>query len=602
MSGPHRNLLPLVHRLSPPNALPRPRYPAQSFLAARFHKPLFCAQRLSTDASAPTSSSAPAPTPPPPGNGGEQKDEEEEDKQGGGPSIGTWLAAVGLLTGLIVYGRRKAESQKPSKDEFKRYILVGKEPVSSTSSVFTLRPDWLAPAGLRDEDGTRHGGQIWRHGVLWSVQLKHPDLQIGRHYTPLPPSVRDADDEASSPRSWACTEKGRFIEGEIFKSERGPISSWTFSSRTGESPPPSQPPSPPPEQDPAAEDIRLLIRAKAKGEVSPYLHSLPLGAAVELRGPKIECALPAGVRNVVFLAGGTGIAPAMQAAYSLLRAWEGRDAAASDGRRGKRVSLFSGEEQSEPSWQLQLQRELGREHLKGERLREWADNVKVHILWANRRREDCVGGGMSGGNTSGSNERPTGGSASTPQGTGLGPAPWMRRLPGMWASTTTDDDGSPRADERPDERGRGPRRGGDGAAETNRIVSELEALRAAYPSQLTVEYFVDDEDTFIERESVARHLSSAPESTGTTALATTDYDSKAPTMTYVDFEPNDEQFKPVTYVNGEPSRNVVFVSGSDGFVAACAGPKVWAHGREGQGAVTGLLGTLDLSGWAVRKL
>ncbi|RPB16207.1 hypothetical protein P167DRAFT_596419, partial [Morchella conica CCBAS932] len=93
-----------------------------------------------------------------------------------------------------------------------------------------------------------------------SLQIKQPQLQIARSYTPLPPHDNGT--------------------------------------------------------------IRLLIKKEPGGEMSRYLYSLPEGATVELRGPQIDYAYTprdlSGERKVVFIAGGTGIAPALQVASSLL--------------------------------------------------------------------------------------------------------------------------------------------------------------------------------------------------------------------------------------------------------------------------------------------
>ena len=90
-----------------------------------------------------------------------------------------------------------------------------------------------------------------------SVELKQPFIQISRHYTPLP----DQGD-------------GR---------------------------------------------IRLLVKRKEDGEMSRYVMALPAGAEVNVRGEYAEWELPKeeGAR-VVFLVGGTGIAPALQGADKVL--------------------------------------------------------------------------------------------------------------------------------------------------------------------------------------------------------------------------------------------------------------------------------------------
>lgn len=117
------------------------------------------------------------------------------------------------------------------------------------------------------------------------MQIKQPQLQIARSYTPLPPSD-DSDDN----------------------------------------------------------DLRFLIRRDPHGEVSGYLHKLPLDATLDLRGPQIEYEIPEGVEEVLFLAGGTGIAPALQLVHTLL----------------KRESLVKG------------------------------NHPRVRVLWANRKCEDAL--------------------------------------------------------------------------------------------------------------------------------------------------------------------------------------------------------------------
>ena len=64
-------------------------------------------------------------------------------------------------------------------------------------------------------------------------------------------------------------------------------------------------------------DLRFLIRKEEGGEVSNYLHKLEVGSQVELRGPKMEYEIPDEVEAILFIAGGTGIAPAFQAAFNL---------------------------------------------------------------------------------------------------------------------------------------------------------------------------------------------------------------------------------------------------------------------------------------------
>ncbi|CAD6449392.1 846f357c-b9ae-4e43-8754-453ebe8746e2-CDS [Sclerotinia trifoliorum] len=181
----------------------------------------------------------------------------------------------------------------------------------------------------------------WKNG-LWSVEFKQPLLQIARSYTPLPPDENNT--------------KG---------------------------------------------DLRFFIRKEPNGEMSNYLFGLQANSEVELRGPHVEFDLPQDVEEVV-LAGGTGIAPAMQVVHTLLEARK------LDGKR-----------------------------------------PRVRIIWANRRREECVGGEM---------HKPVSGSDTLKlDGTGL-------------------------------------------------IVQQLQRIQQKYPENLQVNYVVDDEGTFIDQRMISQAI------------------------------------------------------------------------------------------------
>jgi cytochrome-b5 reductase len=245
----------------------------------------------------------------------------------------------------------------------------------------------------------------WKQGT-WSVEFKQPQLQIARSYTPLPPQL----DSPNSP------------------------------------------------------NLRFLIRCEKGGEVSNYLTNLPPQATIEIRGPHPELDLPTNITNIVFLAGGTGIAPAMQVIYALLE---------------KRVE---------------------------------GPNLKIHIIWANRRRVDCVGGiSLSQSRTS----------------KGSNPVP----LP------------------------------------AEGIVRELQLMQARHPENLSVDYLVDEEGTFLDQKMIS----------AITGKATGD-----PT------------------VSGTGSK-LLFVSGPEGFVSFIAGPKRWEDGVENQGELGGVIGRMSLKGWQVWK-
>lgn len=309
---------------------------------------------------------------------------------------------------------------------FTKYSLVSREPVSATSSLFTLRPRYPSD---RNYDVYE---DAWKIGV-WSVMFKQPQLQIGRHYTPLPTT--------------AATSVSVDEENDGY--------------------------------------LRFFIRKDPFGEVSRYLHSLKIGADIEIRGPKIECAIPEGTKEILFIAGGTGIAPALQAGYSLLN-------------------------------------------------RTTAENrPRIHILWASRRREDCVGGESD---------------------TQKAPLPRKSWFSGWFGSSESS---LPKSQAVPAVSQDQP---------ASLIVKELEALKSQYPGQITVDYYLDEENRFIGQKDISQFVESTFPS------------------------------------EGSRKNKMILVSGPEGFISYMAGPKLWAQGKELQGPLKGILRELDLKEWAVWKL
>ncbi|KAJ5231360.1 uncharacterized protein N7469_005948 [Penicillium citrinum] len=313
-------------------------------------------------------------------------------------------------------------------DTFTKYQLVSREPVSSTSSLFTLRPRYPSDQNYDVYE------DAWKTGV-WSVMFKQPQLQIGRDYTPLPAT-------AATPLTVEEENNGY---------------------------------------------LRFYIRKDPFGEVSRYLHSLKLGADIEMRGPQIECAIPKQTQEILFIAGGTGIAPALQAGYSLLN------------RTTKE------------------------------------NRPRIHIFWANRLKEDCIGG-----------------HSDTPMPS-TSRSSWFSGWFGSSKEIVSKDQIAPTqplADQ-----------------ETSMIVRELDALKSQYPGQVTVDYYLDEENRFIGKKEILNYIES----------------TSRPSY-------------------GSPGSKLILVSGPEGFISYMVGPKLWADGKELQGPLRGIIKELDLKGWAVWKL
>ncbi|MCJ1435119.1 mitochondrial peripheral inner membrane protein [Xylographa pallens] len=330
------------------------------------------------------------------------------------------MGTVGF--GLVKQNSAAASAIDPTT--FKSFTLESKERVSSTSSIFTLSPtSKVIDSKTYDE--------AWQKGV-WSVQIKQPQLQIARAYTPLPPLPPPGNDNGSR--------------------------------TTGK--------------------LSFLIRQDPKGEVSGYLHSLPQGATIDLRGPQVEYRVPDDVTEVLFLAGGTGIAPALQVAHTLYNT-----------RKGRGVP------------------------------------PKMHILWANRRREDCEGG---------VNDTPYRSSSRLNAWSNI----FAPKVESSVKSTPVEQ------------------------SNPSPMVLRLESLKKSQSDLVSVEYFVDEEQTRISEAMLKVALRNS-----------------------------------VTTSERSPhGRKLILVSGPDGFIEHFAGSKAWQNGKEVQGPLKGLLSQIDHSGWEIWKL
>ena len=287
------------------------------------------------------------------------------------------------------------------------------------------------PAG----QNTYNIAEAWRLGV-WSVQVMQPELQIARSYTPLPPK----------------------------------------------------------DQSPT-EQIRLVVRNEPQGEVSGFLHRIAPGTIVHLRGPHPEYRILDDVDEVLFLAGGTGIAPALQVAHCLYKA------------RGTPPERMP----------------------------------RMHILWANRRLEDSYAG--------------------------LKPSPVESLRASIMAKVRAGFD----FDRAEKTLGKlAEEEYSNKMSEQSLLVEEVEALKIRHKERVSIDYFVDEENTFIT-ETLLREYLSAENTTSAREAGTL-------------------------------RRKLLLISGPEGFVNILAGPKSMHKGRETQGPIGGILEHIDREKWEVWKL
>ncbi|KAL8668520.1 MAG: hypothetical protein Q9168_006850 [Polycauliona sp. 1 TL-2023] len=215
-------------------------------------------------------------------------------------SSGIWLGYAGVLGTWLGYDGGNDAAQA---NAFQQYELIKNQKISTTSYIFKIQPSTFGSRAYKSRLDGQKINEASKKGI-WSVQIKHPLLTIARLYTPIPTILRD-------PYAHALGEKANYQS-----------------------------------LNPQDNQLRFLIRNQPEGELSRFLSRLQPGAHVELRGPYQEFEFPDDLEQVVFLAGGTGISPALQMAHALL------------------------DDRSE------------------------ASQLKMTILWANRLAEDCKGGSI----------------------------------------------------------------------------------------------------------------------------------------------------------------------------------------------------------------
>ncbi|KAI9753480.1 MAG: mitochondrial peripheral inner membrane protein [Lichina confinis] len=324
-------------------------------------------------------------------------------------------------------------------------VSTPKEPVSSTSAIFTLRHERGSTSAQQQQ--LPETQTPWPQRAIWSVQIKQPQLQIARSYTPLPPLPTSTLSESADPTSTAAP--------------------YNPTAGTG------------------LDEIRLLIRREREGEVSGYLHNLPVGSTVELRGPHIEYEIADDVENIVFLAGGTGIAPALQAAHCIV---------------GKAEDTTHKSVMGKP---------------------------QIHVLWANRRRDDCLGRDNASSipeeddmsaRSSGSfleklasyfwrSDRPSPASSQTGTPKDLSGHLSQSHSPFPAAASPSS---SPPSHRSPSSQNPAP---------PSQIVQLLQSLQSRFPSQVTASYFVDEEGSYITRDVLARYIARKPSSPPSSSLS-----------------------------------------------------------------------------------
>lgn len=149
----------------------------------------------------------------------------------------TAVSASGLAYYYYYWQPQRAKNAELSPDHFTPYRISHKEDIDSSHFLMELTPLQKQRTNLWSKMGSEN---------LWSVEVKQPDIMVVRNYTPLPLHFNIETKEL------AVMEDGNFDGGKLC----------------------------------------FYIKQYSEGEVARWLHQLPNGHVLELRGPFIEYELP----------------------------------------------------------------------------------------------------------------------------------------------------------------------------------------------------------------------------------------------------------------------------------------------------------------------
>ncbi|KAK9477010.1 hypothetical protein V1514DRAFT_335170 [Lipomyces japonicus] len=225
-------------------------------------------------------------------------------------------------------------------NNFATFIITHREPVGKDCVLLELSPPYDKVKKLQEKHKTKLPEQdprdpvlagdpgiasLWDGSRTFSVEIAQPDLQIVRRYTPLPLHY-----------ILGLLPKNEIIDGKIELERTAVLNTFADDLKQDEG------------------KFLLLIRRYADGEVSRWLYSKPVGSRILIRGPFTEFTLPRDVQpraildvkrryrehkneqtpkmrtqmthvplklpadfrpdanDLLFIAGGTGIAPVLQ--------------------------------------------------------------------------------------------------------------------------------------------------------------------------------------------------------------------------------------------------------------------------------------------------
>ncbi|KAH3669083.1 hypothetical protein OGAPHI_001679 [Ogataea philodendri] len=203
-------------------------------------------------------------------HGAEETGDGGSPKSRSGKSRVVFAVVAAGLAGAYYYTTTNTATENTTDllrpDQFVPFVVTYKQKYDEDHYLIELTRKQYNPA---------LASPLFDGAAMWSVEIKQPDINIVRNYTPLPLYVDGTDPETNRPRLRLLTRTenhGRFL---------------------------------------------LLVKRYNTGEFSRWLTNRKVFDEVQLRGPCVEYKLPQTLpETVAFYGAGTGVLPLLQLLYT----------------------------------------------------------------------------------------------------------------------------------------------------------------------------------------------------------------------------------------------------------------------------------------------
>lgn len=174
-------------------------------------------------------------------------------------------AVIGIVWAVYAYkyllsGEKTSEEHTLEPDQFTTFKITYKEDIAPDVQLIELSPRNYE----QYRKAVKSKGSLWNGKNLWSVEIKQPEIQVVRRYTPLPLYFMQGG-------LGSTTKEGE--SGELVKTPAPALLRMLG-------------------EDEDEGRFVLLVKKYNDGEVSRWLNRLPVGTLIDVRGPFVGYKYP----------------------------------------------------------------------------------------------------------------------------------------------------------------------------------------------------------------------------------------------------------------------------------------------------------------------